>query len=251
MKIKSLFCLIIVFLVTCNGKRAVDSKIVIYCAASLTPVVEQFKNQWEKENNGKIIISSASSGTLARQLEYGAQADLFISANEDWMQYVIKSLELDNQPEIIATNKLAIITPLDVEVDSMNIDQILSCMADREGNISIGDPGHVPLGKYTKESLAYYSKYDEFSTRFILTKDARSALRLVELGEAEMGIVYLSDALSSDKVRIVGIAPEASHQKIVYKAIILNEKNLAAESFLALMTSEKSVEIWEGNRFRD
>ena len=117
MNLRSIIIYLLSFaLVSCGSKKSSEEGIKIFCAASLAPVIEQIKSQWENDHPQKIIINAASSGTLARQIENGAQADIFLSANHDWMDYLISSMNLKNHPEIIASNRLAVAVPLDRKV---------------------------------------------------------------------------------------------------------------------------------------
>ncbi len=242
-------CFIALALLSCVNKKNNENRITVFCAASLTPVIEEIKQEWEKVHPAQIIINSAASGTLARQLENGAQADIFLSASPEWMEYVVHSLQPKNIPKLIAYNKLVVIAPRDNQLDSMDINELLTVLDTQKGKIAIADPGHVPLGKYTKESMEFYHLYNQLSTHFILTKDARSTLRLVELGEATFGFVYLSDAISSDKVRIVAAVPEKSHQEIRYEGIILNDKPTSILEFYDYLSAPTNSGMWIRNGF--
>ncbi len=213
--------------------------------------MEQIKTKWEKDHKVKIIINSASSGILARQIENGAQADIFLSANLEWMEYLYKTHYKENLPNTqdhnhidLASNKIVIVAPIDAQIDSMGFQELLPVILNQHGKISIGDPGHVPLGKYTKESMDYYRVYDQLSSEFIRTKDARSALRLVEMGEATVGLVYLSDAHMSTKVQIVALIPEESHRPINYQALIINGDKIKTKEFFKFISSSKTLDIW-------
>lgn len=240
---------LVIILCSCGDKKTHENEIIVFCAASLSPVIEQIKEKWEKDHHERIIISGASTGILARQIENGAQADIFLSANLDWMEYLENVMTFTNQPLTIISNRLAVVVPLDVNLDSAIFSELLPVLLKRNGKISIGDPGHVPLGKYTKESLDFYHIYQDFSSDFILAKDARSALILVELGEASFGFVYLSDAISSNKVRIVSVIPEVNHQTISYQGVIVNDKNPGAKEFFSFLSSEETKSIWRDMGF--
>lgn len=238
-----LYFLIIAFW-SCGSKKTHENEIVVFCAASLSPVMEKIKSKWEEGHQGRIIINAASSGILARQIENGAQADIFLSANRDWMAYLVQANSIKKHPKSMASNKLAVVVPFDVELDSMAFKKLLPILLKQNGKISIGDPGHVPLGKYTKESMDFFSIYNELSSGLIKTKDARNALLLVELGEASFGFVYLSDALTSKKVQLVAVIPEESHQTIVYQAILINDKNPETKEFFNFISSEETTGVW-------
>lgn len=245
MAIKRLLIFLIVLTVfSCNQQKGKENTISVFCASSLAPVVSEIIEIWGKDHPDKVIINAASSGVLARQIEHGAQADIFISANSYWMDYLLEKYNSDRSPVSIASNKLAMVTSMEMHIDSMAFQDHIPTILKMDTKIAIGDPAHVPLGKYTMEMLEYFGIYQQLSPKFILTKDARSALRLVELGEAGLGFVFLTDALQSDKVRIVSIAPEQSHQKIVYEAVLLNSNDKAVKDFYHLIISDNVKDIW-------
>lgn len=245
-----LYFLIISFW-SCEDKKRHENEIVVFCASSLSPVLEKIKSKWEKGHQQKIIINAASSGILARQIENGAQADIFLSANLEWMEYLYKTISKVNLPKSqhrkridIASNHIVIVAPIDAQIDSMGFQELLSILLNQHGKISIGDPGHVPLGRYTKECMDYYQIYDQLSTKLIRTKDARSALRLVEMGEASFGFVYLSDARMSTKVQIAAVIPEESHRPINYQALIVIGGKSKTKEFFEFISSIETLDIW-------
>ena len=245
-----LYFLVITFW-SCRGKKTHENEIVVFCAASLSPVMEKIKVKWEEDHQEKIIINAASSGILARQIENGAQADISLSANLDWMDYLIKTTSIKNVPKSVASNRLAIVIPFDAELDSIGFKKLILVLLNQKGKISMGDPGHVPLGKYTKESMDFYNMYNELSFGLIKTKDARNTLMLVELGEAAFGFVYLSDALTSKKIRIVAVIPKESHQAIDYQAIHINDENPGTKAFFEYISSLETKGIWAGMGFME
>lgn len=245
---KSFYLLIcIALLVSCKSEK--KDQIVVYCAASLTNVMEQIKADWTQGSQTEILINSASSGTLARQIEYGAEADIFISANHQWMQHLMEVKNIPSSPKVIARNRLVVIANIQSEFDSLDFEQLIKWLRTYQGKISIGDPGHVPLGKYTKETLEKYDVYDHLTNQLIQTKDARSALRLVEIGEAAVGFVYQTDADSSEKVRVIGVVPSESHSKITYEAILIDQENKQADRFLLYLSSGSTDKTWMQHGF--
>ncbi|MCG8309316.1 MAG: molybdate ABC transporter substrate-binding protein [Cytophagales bacterium] len=244
-----IFCLFpLLLFVSCKKSRPQNSSITVFCAASLSPVLHKIKGVWEKDHPEKIVINSSSSGTLARQIENGAQADLFLSANEEWTTYLQSSLKLKDRPVVVASNQLVVVTPLNSSIDSTDFGSFPDIAYRFKGKISSGNPGHVPLGKYFEQSMNYYHLFDLLSQRMIMTKDARSALRLVELGEADLGFIYQSDALTSDKVRIISRIPPESHDPVIYHAIHLNGR-LSVQKFLGFLSSDELKYIWKAHGF--
>ena len=241
----SLFALLIISSINCSPKKDQEQNITVFCAASLAPVIQKMKEAWEMENEIRIIINAASSGMLARQIENGAPADLYISANDTWMQYLVKRTKLKSKVISIATNRLVIATHKTNHLDTLDILQLPAQLKAKSERVVIGDPSHVPLGKYTLKCLEYYRVYDQQTSSYIVAKDARNALRLTELKEATFGILYYSDAATSNHLKILTIIPDDSHQPINYSAITIDEENSAAANFLSFITSNNSNKIWE------
>ncbi len=240
----SIFLLFLFSVCSCDDNKTHENEIVVFCASSLSPIMEKINTQWEKNHQEKIIINSASSGILARQIENGAKADIFLSANMDWIDHLLNSMSINKQAHNVASNRLVVVAPIDNDIDSIGLQDLLLVMINENGKISISDPGHVPLGKYTKESLDFYDVFDKMSSQMVNTKNARSALRLVELGEASFGFVYLSDALKSKKVQIVARIPEESHRPITYQAIIVNDSKSKTMDFFEFISSSETLDIW-------
>ena len=238
-------------LYACTDQNSKNKQVIVFCASSLSPVIEQMKQQWKKDHDETIITSAASSGTLARQIENGAKADLFLAANDEWMTYLIQKMQEKIQPRKIASNRLVVVVPSGSQNDCKDIDELFALISNQKFQLAIGDPGHVPLGKYTKEVIENHYSFHELSKNLILTKDARSALRLVELGEVEFGIVYQSDARSSTRTRIVFSIPENTHSRINYQAALINQNNAAAIKFLDYISSADNKAIWTKNGFAD
>jgi molybdate transport system substrate-binding protein len=235
--------LTLVILTSCNIKKS-EEQINVFCAASLTQVINDIKTNWGKGHQQNIVVNFASSGTLARQIEYGAEADIYLSANQGWMKYVVDIKKPHNPPRTIAKNKLVVIAPLESKIDSMNYQSILALLKSGNSKISIGDPGHVPLGRYTKSALETAGIYDGLISRIILAKDARNAMRLVELEEASWGIVYFTDAISSSSVKMIAEIPSDNHDEIIYEAVLFDSQNEDANSFYQFLISEHVRKIW-------
>ena len=237
------------FLSFCGNPNKPDKEITVFCAASLTNVIQEIKSDWEKEHDQKIVLNFASSGTLARQIEYGAKADIFLSANREWLEYIQKVNGIKSNSKPIAKNRLVVITGTNSGADSASFQQMLQSISTANQKIAIGDPGHVPLGKYTKNALEKLRIYQSLSSVFILAKDARNTLRLVELGEADYGIVYGTDAISSSNVKIIAEVPEENYDPISYEAILINQDKSSAGLFFENLASAESCKAWAKHGF--
>lgn len=245
-------CLIVatVVMTSCSrGAKKTDTEtpaeITVFAAASLTNVLAELIDSFAVGNDVKIITNMASSGTLARQIEQGGTPELFISASKKWANYV-DSLGYVISPykDEIALNDLVFVAPKESSIEAFEVDSTLDLQSMLNGSrLSIGDPSHVPAGKYAKQSLDYYGWYEKLSYSYLPAKDVRSALMVVELGEAPLGIVYRTDAEESAKVKIVGTFPAKSHKPIVYVSCLL-KANKASKAFYDYLKSDASSAIW-------
>ena len=239
-----LFVLCAFFCFACGNEKKTGNQINVFCAASLSNVLVDIKSEWEKTHGEKIVLNLASSGTLARQIEYGAEADIFLSANHQWMEYVQETTKKSSNAITIARNRMVIVTGIENEFDSTDFESVIQLMLQLNDKIAAGDPGHVPLGRYTKSALEKNGLYENLSDRIILAKDARSTLRLVELGEASFGFVYMTDATASEKVKVIAIVPNKLHEEIRYEATLINDQSVEANSFLQFLTSPEASPFW-------
>jgi molybdate transport system substrate-binding protein len=224
--------------------------LLIFAAASLTNVLSEIADSFEIKNDVRIKINLASSGTLARQIEQGAAPDIYISASRQWADY-IDSLGYFTEAysSEIARNDLVLIAPLNSELQVPLIDSSLSFMSlVGSGRLSIGDPAHVPAGRYARQSLEYFGWYKQLENKILPAKDARSALMVIELGEAPLGIVYRTDAEASGKVQILNSFPENSHETIIYIAGVCSNKKIAKD-FFAYLNSNELKAVWKKYSF--
>ncbi len=222
-----------------------EESIMVFAGASLTDVLSEIIDSFEIQYKVNVKTNMASSGTLARQIEQGATTDIYISASKKWADYVDSlGYIIDGYKKQVATNELVLIAPKTSNIQVNSIDSTLSLLALLGDNrISMGDPLHVPVGKYAKQSLEYFGWYQQLNAKILPAKDVRSALMVVEMEEAPIGIVYKTDALKSEKVKILNTFPEKSHMPIVFIAGLINENNVAKE-FFAYLSSEEPRKIW-------
>jgi len=236
---------------TQNSKSEKD-ELMVFCAASLTDVVTEITSSFANETGVEVRLNLASSGTLARQIEMGATADLFISANQNWINYLEKEGKLASDTQIkIAGNELVLIAPKKSGLLPFHYssDKDLSSMF--KGRLSIGDPIHVPAGTYAVELLVNIGCLNELQKRFLPAKDVRSALIIVELGEVEAGIVYKTDALKSDKVKILTEFPDSLHNPIgYYMSVIKGADNNRSLQLYNYIVSEKMLPVWKKYGFK-
>ncbi len=243
----SIIFIVLLFFGCSQTKKSEKSELVIFCAASLTDVVTEIASGFEVEYHIQVKLNFASSGTLARQIEHGAEPAIFISANKKWVDY-LKDLKL-TIPETekkIAGNTLVLVAPIESLIDSFGFSQEISLPEIFEGRLSIGDPQHVPAGQYAVQMIEKLQYKGKLESRFLPAKDVRSALMVVELGEVEAGIVYKTDALKSGKVKIVTEFPDSLHDPIYYYMTIVNSQNNEnTKKLYNYITSEKAIYIWK------
>ena len=222
-----------------------DEKVTVFAAASLTNALTDIGVQYEKEKATKIVHSFAASSTLAKQIENGAPADIFISADTKWMNYLQdkKLINTASRKEFLG-NKLVLIAPKGRGFN-VKFDKSFDFSKSFDGRLCTGDIDSVPAGIYAKDSLTYLNWWDGIKTRIVGTQDVRGALAFVERGECAAGIVYETDAKISNKVEIVATFPEESHKPIVYPmAFVVNAKNVNNDYFSYLQSS-KALDIFK------
>lgn len=190
-----------VLLTAFSGPAFAADKITVFAAASLTNALQDIAVQYKQEKQVDVVASYASSSTLARQIEQGAPADLFISADQQWMDYAIDKQQIvANTRYTLLGNELVLIAPQDSQIDKVEIDKKTDWKKLLEGGrLAVGDPDHVPAGIYAKESLENLGAWSTLAPEMARANNVRSAMALVERAEAPLGIVYGSDAVASKK----------------------------------------------------
>ena len=203
---------------------AEEGKITVFAAASLTNAMQDIAKAYKKEKNVDVVSSFASSSTLARQIEAGAPADLFISADQKWMDYAVEKKAIDTASRAtLLGNSLVVVAP----------------EASAQGDI-------VPAGIYTKEALQKLGAWETLAPKLAPAEDVRGALALVERNEAPLGIVYGSDAVASKGVKVVGTFPEDSHKKVEYPlAIVDGHKNATVTGFYDYLKGPQAAAIFK------
>jgi len=205
--------------------QAADT-VSVFAAASMTNAITDLANIFTGKGAGNVIPSFAASSTLAKQIESGAPANVFISADEDWMNYLSEKHIIVPQSRFnLVRNRMVIVAPSDstirVEIrPGFPLAQLLG-----EDRLATGDPDHVPVGKYAKASLKKLGVWPDVEGRLARANDVRGALALVERGECPLGIVYSTDAAISKKIKVVGTFPEDSHPPITYSAALVLGKD--------------------------
>lgn len=224
-----------------------EEKILVFCAASLNDVISDIATSFEKETKFSVKLNFASSGTLARQIENGADPDIFISANKKWLDYLIDKGYADSvSSKLVAGNQMVLVAPLNSTIQPFQFSDSVKLPELFDGRLSVGDPEHVPAGAYTMQILNKLGCAKELESRLLPAKDVRSALMVVELGEVEVGIVYRTDALKSDKVKILTQFPDSLHQPVgYYMSLIKGRENDRSLQLYKYIVSEKMKPVWK------
>ena len=223
--------------------------LTIAAAASLQDAAGELKTIYEQQQAGvKITYDFASSGTLQKQIEEGAPADLFISAGKSQMDALAeKGLIVDASRKDLLGNELVLITGKDGSLSGF------AGLTDANvAKVGVGTPETVPAGKYAREALTHLDLWDKIAAKLVLAKDVRQVLTYVETGNADAGLVYRSDTVGSDKIKIVAAAPAGSHKPIVYPmAAIKNSKyQKEAEDFAGFLQSAEAARVFEKYGFK-
>lgn len=229
---------------------AAGAEVTVFAAASLTESMTAAAEAYAAETGTTVAVSFASSSSLARQIENGAPADVFVSANADWMDRLDSAGLLVPESRVnLLRNRLALVAPTDAVgksiVDAgLDLSRLLG-----DGRLAVGDPDHVPAGHYARAALQSLGLWRVAEPRLARAGNVRAALVLVARGEVPLGIVYATDAAASDRVDIVGLFPADSHPPIVYPAALTLGAGDAAGAFLRYLTGAEARRIFVAHGF--
>ena len=226
---------------------AQEKRLTVFAAASMKNALDDISAAYTAKSGIKIVASYAASSALAKQIEQGAPADIFASADTDWMDYTIGKKTINEPSRVnLLGNSLVLIAPKDSRLDKVAIGPAfdLSKLVG-DGKIATGDVKSVPAGKYAKAALEKLGAWQAAEPKFAMTENVRAALALVALGEAPLGIVYTTDAKVEPGVKIVGIFPADSHPAIIYPVAATATAKPEAAGYLAFLRSSAARTIFE------
>ncbi len=231
--------------------RAEERGPVVLAAASLQEALTDAAQAWAAKGHPRPVISFAGSSALARQIEAGAPADMFVSADEEWMDYVAaKGLLRKGSRAAFLSNRLVLIAPLGSKVQLTPARGFPLARALGDGRLAMADPDSVPAGRYGKAALTSLGVWASVSGKLARAENVRAALALVERGEVPFGIVYATDARASRKVRVVGTFAAGTHPPITYPlALLQRSTNREAEGFRAFLLSREGKAIFARRGF--
>jgi molybdate transport system substrate-binding protein len=226
-------------------------KTVVFAAASLKNALDDANAAWEAETGRTATISYAASSALATQIEQGAPADIFISADLDWMDYLSEKqlIEADSRTNLLG-NRIVLIAGADKAVETkIEADFPLAGLLG-EGRLAMADVKAVPAGKYGKAALEKLGVWADVEGSVAQAENVRAALKLVATGEAPLGIVYQTDAVAEPAVKVIGVFPEDTHPPIVYPVgVTAGSTNPDAAEFVKFLQSAKARQSFEKQGF--
>ncbi len=227
---------------------AMAGEVLVYAASSLTDAMGKVASQWEQQSGNKVTLSFASSSTLARQIAHGAQADVYVSADLRWMDYLAREHRIAGDTRVnLLANRLVLVAPAASKQHEVEIKPAFP-LAEMlgEGYLAMGNPMHVPAGIYGKQALTSLGVWDAVKDHVARSANVRAALALVATGEAPLGIVYQTGALVSDKVRIVGVFPPSSHKPVTYPLALTvhGRDNKTAQAFWRYLQSHAAGKLF-------
>jgi molybdate transport system substrate-binding protein len=234
------------------GPAAAQEKdLVVFAAASLRTALDNLNAQYQREKGQKVVTSYAASSALAKQVENAAPADLFISADLDWMDYLgQRNLIKPETRSNLLGNRLVLVAPVDSKMALTIGPNFPLLQALGDGRLAMADPASVPAGKYGKAALETLGVWASVANKVAPAQDVRATLVFVSRGEAPLGIVYRTDAAADKTVKIVGIFPENTHPPIIYPvAIVANSQSSKAADYLAYLKSPAARPAFEKEGF--
>jgi molybdate transport system substrate-binding protein len=224
---------------------AQQQQLLVYAAASLTNAMEEIGTAYEKKTRVAVKFSFDASSTLARQIEAAAPADVFFSADTDWMGYLQqRSLIKQASRRDLLGNTLVLIAPAGSRIQLKIAPHFPLAAALGDGHLATGDPDSVPAGRYARSALTALGVWNEVASRIVRAENVRTALSYVSRGEAPLGIVYGSDALVDKGVRVVDTFPANTHQPIVYPVALTRSAHGEAADFVAYLASAPARDIF-------
>ncbi len=226
---------------------AEDQTLTVFAAASMKNALDDIDTAFTAKTGVKVSASYAASSTLAKQIEQGAPADIFVSADTDWMDYAVgkKTINEPTRTNLLG-NSIVLIAPKDSKIDNVTIRPgfDLAKLAG-DGKIATGDVKSVPVGKYAKAALGKLGAWQAAEPKFAMAESVRAALLLVARGEATLGIVYSTDAKVEPGVKIVGTFPADSHPAIIYPVAATATAKPQAKEYLDYLHSAAAKAVLE------
>lgn len=251
-RLAGIFTVLFVLASAAGPAAAQDKTITVFAAASMKNALDDIDAAYAARTGVKVTVSYAASSALAKQIEQGAPADIFISADTDWMDYAVAKKNINEASRMnLLGNTLVLIAPKDSKVENVTIGPgfDLATLAG-DARIATGDVKSVPVGKYARAALERLGSWQAAEPKFAMADNVRAALLLVARNEAALGIVYSTDARVEPGVKIVGAFPGGSHPAITYPVAATTTAKREAIGYLAFLRSTAAKNIFEKHGFK-
>lgn len=241
--LRHLACLLLVLALPATAKDPPPAPLTVYAAVSLKESMDAVVADWTRRSGQKVVLSFAASSALAHQIEQRAPADVFVSADNDWMDYLQTRRLIDPRSRFdLVSNRLVLIVPADSSIRTINLskpDSILKALGDE--HLAVAETTSVPAGRYAKQLLMKLGLWSALASRLAQGDNVRAAMMFVARGEAPLGIVYETDAQAESNVRVVARFPDDSHHRIIYPvARVAAADSMRATGFLAFLRSPQA-----------
>jgi molybdate transport system substrate-binding protein len=234
-----------------RASLAEERPVTVFAAASLQTALTAIGAEWRKQTGKPVTFSYAASSALARQIEQGAPADLFASADLEWMDWLQQRSLIRSETRVtLLSNALVLIAGQDIQTSLAIAPGFPLAAAIGDSRLATGDPRAVPVGRYAQAALTSLGVWDAVRPRIAGADNVRQALALVARGEARFGIVYATDARTEPRVKVVGTFPAGSHPPVAYPfALTAAARHPDASAFLAYLRSPEATRIFEAEGF--
>ena len=240
-----LACVVTAFSTVSQAQESKKPVLLVFAAASHTNVLGELALEWEKISGIPVKLSFAASSVLARQIEAGSNADVFISADQEWMDYLQTRDLIDRSSRRnLVGNRLVLIAPADSKIELKIARGFKLADALAGGRLATGDPDTVPVGRYARSALTTLGVWDEVADRLVRADNVRSAMLFVSRGEVPLGIVYATDAAVDTKVRVIDTFPADTHAAITYPAAATRGARPDASAFVVFLKGGQARVAW-------
>lgn len=227
-----------------------NGTVTVFAAASLTDALNEIGKAYEAKTGTHVVFSFAASSVLARQIENSAGADMFMSADLDWMDYLDKkNLIAPGTRHTLLGNHLVLIAPAGLKVNVKIAPHFDLAGALGNSRLALADPASVPAGKYGKAALTSLGVWDSVQDKLAVAENVRAALAFVARGETTLGVVYNTDAQIEPRVHVVGVFPDSSHKPILYPVALTKDARPGAADFEKYLESPAALAVFKKDGF--